>query len=107
MASGVELAAMGCRCMPAIPSGSEPHMWMVPRRIRSMVIGPGGRRFGDTWRLGLPLLVLVPACGDLPCPGIPRLCARPAMEGWVRTLQPDGAPHLLARHAPSPPGVGG
>jgi hypothetical protein len=49
---------------------------MVTRGIRSMVIGPGGCRFGDSWRLGLPLLVLVPARGDLPRPGIPPISGR-------------------------------
>ena len=45
-----------------------------------MVIGPGGCRFGDNWRPGLPLLVLL-ALAALSSPECSGACGiRPAME---------------------------
>jgi di/tricarboxylate transporter len=49
---------------------------MVTRGIRSMVIGPGGCRFSDSWRLGLPLLVLVPL-------GLPLLVLVPLVATFL------------------------
>ncbi len=35
----------------------------IGHQCNTLVMGPGGYRFGDYWRLGLPLSLLVIACG--------------------------------------------
>ena len=40
----------------------------VATPVNLMVMGPGGYRFGDYWRLGLPLLVLFIAVGTFLVP---------------------------------------
>jgi len=35
----------------------------IGHQCNTLVMGPGGYRFGDYWRLGLPLSVLVAVCG--------------------------------------------
>ena len=35
----------------------------IGHQCNTLVMGPGGYRFGDYWRLGLPLSVLVIVCG--------------------------------------------
>jgi di/tricarboxylate transporter len=35
----------------------------IGHQCNTLVMGPGGYRFGDYWRLGLPLSLLVAACG--------------------------------------------
>ena len=46
--------ALGCACDFLSPIGHQ---------CNTLVMGPGGYRFGDYWRLGLPLSVLVIAAG--------------------------------------------
>ena len=42
--------AIGCACDFLTPIGHQ---------CNTLVLGPGGYRFGDYWRLGLPLSVIV------------------------------------------------
>ncbi len=46
--------ALGCGCDFLSPIGHQ---------CNTLVMGPGGYRFGDYWRLGLPLSILVVAAG--------------------------------------------
>ena len=46
--------AVGCGCDFLSPTGHQ---------CNTLVMGPGGYRFGDYWRLGAPLSVLVLVCG--------------------------------------------
>ena len=46
--------AVGCGCDFLSPTGHQ---------CNTLVMGPGGYRFGDYWRLGAPLSVLVIVCG--------------------------------------------
>ena len=46
--------AVGCGCDFLSPTGHQ---------CNTLVMGPGGYRFGDYWRLGAPLSLLVIGCG--------------------------------------------
>ncbi len=46
--------ALGCGCDFLSPIGHQ---------CNTLVMGPGGYKFGDYWRLGLPLSIIVVACG--------------------------------------------
>jgi len=46
--------ALGCACDFLSPIGHQ---------CNTLVMGPGGYRFGDYWRLGLPLSIVVVAAG--------------------------------------------
>ena len=46
--------ALGCACDFLTPIGHQNN---------TLVMGPGGYRFGDYWRLGLPLTLMVLALG--------------------------------------------
>jgi di/tricarboxylate transporter len=46
----------------AIGAGSD-FLTPIGHQCNTLVMGPGGYRFGDYWRLGLPLSVLVVAFG--------------------------------------------
>jgi di/tricarboxylate transporter len=48
--------ALGCACDFLTPIGHQNNL---------LVLGPGGYRFGDYWRLGLPLSVVVLVAGTL------------------------------------------
>ncbi|WP_211852426.1 SLC13 family permease [Plastoroseomonas hellenica] len=51
--------AIGCACDFLTPIGHQ---------CNTLVLGPGGYRFGDYWRLGLPLSVIVVAVATLMIP---------------------------------------
>src|SRR5207245_708968 len=46
--------ALGASCDFLTPIGHQNNL---------LVMGPGGYRFGDYWRLGLPLTIMVAVCG--------------------------------------------
>jgi di/tricarboxylate transporter len=46
--------AVGASCAFLTPIGHQ---------CNALVLGPGGYRFGDYWRMGLPLEILIVACG--------------------------------------------
>ena len=70
-----------------------------------MVMGPGGYRFGDYWKLGLPLLVLFGVVAVVPRPRLlvvlmddwPELVDEPFVS--TGTLPPEGRVEELVDHA--------
>jgi di/tricarboxylate transporter len=67
---GASLAAqLGLRPDPflmavAIGAGCD-FLTPIGHQCNTLVMGPGGYRFGDYWRLGLPLSVIVAVLGTL------------------------------------------
>jgi di/tricarboxylate transporter len=44
------------------PRGCDsPEICHTPNRNNTLILGPGGYRFGDYWRMGLPLEILIVA----------------------------------------------
>jgi hypothetical protein len=81
----------------------------VATPVNLMVMGPGGYRFGDYWKLGLPLLVAVPGRGHLPRPA-PLAVLTSAIEAECMTTFREGdaagedgeVPYVSTGHLPSP-----
>ncbi len=46
----------------AVGAGSD-FLTPIGHQCNTLVMGPGGYRFGDYWRLGLPMSVIVVLCG--------------------------------------------
>ena len=59
--------AIGAACDFLTPIGHQ---------CNTLVMGPGGYRFGDYWRLGLPLSIIVVVVGTLLIPLVWPLTAR-------------------------------
>jgi di/tricarboxylate transporter len=46
-----------------LPTDVELRSHVFTTKVNLLILGPGGYRFGDYWRMGLPLEVLVIAVG--------------------------------------------
>jgi hypothetical protein len=65
----------------------------IGHKNNTLILGPGGYRFGDYWRMGLPLEILVVAVS------IPAILPEPVRPGRGRHASHPPRPGAIARGA--------
>ena len=69
--------------MSVTVAAAASYLTPVATPVNMMVMGPGGYRFGDYWKLGLPLLALFVRGGGVPGAGL--LAVLTTVAGRVRS----------------------
>lgn len=77
------MANLSLTALGALPALENTEAQIVGRQNNTPILGPGGFRIGDYWRLGLPLEILLVAV-TLPM----LLWVWPAVNSWTRGRAP-------------------